>query len=736
MFGCFDPIRAVHRRASTRWLVIFGVGFLLVGPVHAETNLFLAHPRLLLDAPGVMQLRQRIATSPWAKIEWSSLETEARKSLGSAVTLPPRGGNWSHNYVCPTHGARLSQGKQIGAWQWEHRCPVGNHRLLGDPTKAALDFDGNAIAGLHGRWACESVDQGLVFQVTGNSQHVARAREILLAYAARYRTYPLHDNQGRTGSGGRVASQALTEASWLIEMAQGADLVWDTFSATEQEGLRAKLFQPALDEVLFKRAPSIHNIQCRINSAVGLVGYLFGDARLIARAIDDPKAGYCQQLAKGVLADGMWHEGSSGYHFFTIEGLWPLAEAARHCGRDLYGPKLQSMFDAPLELAMPDFSLPDFNDSGVVALSEQRRLYELAYARYHRPEYVPLLLGGERQGRMALLFGEAELAAAESKVLASHNSPASGYAIFRRGTAASAVWLGLKYGPHGGGHGHPDKNHFLLFARGQVLAPDGGTHAYGAALHKQWDQTTVAHNTLVVNQTNQLPTQGRSLAFGAEAGVEYSITDAGDIYSGVRFVRTVAMLTPDLIVFVDQVHSAQPATLDLSYHQFGVWTNLPAGQRWSPPPLPGYRYLKDATTRMLELGGKVLETSVRQDWQPTLVLAGGETTELITGYGPLKTTEQRVPWLLQRRRASATAFVWAIALDGAPVRLTVSDLRDPSGRRLDHADALGIAAQSGGRLWKLRVNPQARELEVGADNVRSRAALFHAEVTAAAEGTK
>ena len=497
-------------------------------------------------------------------------------------------------FVLP-HGARLTQGRKIGPWQWEHRCPVDNHVLRGDPSQAALDFDGNVISGAHFQLARQALDHGLVYQVTGAAPHAARAREILLGYAERYRSYPLHDNQGKSGRGGRIASQALTEASWLIEVAQAADLVWSTLSQTDRVTLQDKLLKPALEDVLFKRSPSIHNIQCRINSAIGLVGFLLGDEKLIARAIDDPVAGYWRQMAKGVLADGMWFEGSSGYHFFTVEGIWPLTEAALHCGRDLYGPELQSMFDAPLTLAMPDFALPNFNDSGVVSLPGRAPLYELAFTRYHNPAYVPLLAASDRRNRMALLWGASRLPTGRKQRLASCNSPDSGYAILQDGQSDAAVWLCLKYGPHGGGHGHPDKNHFILFAGGQVLAPDGGTHAYGSVLHRAWDQTTVAHNTLVVDETSQQRAQGQCLAFGTEAGVHYSVTDAGPIYPGVRFIRTAALLTPDLILFVDQVQGSQPATFDLSYHQFGKWTSLPRGEDWQPPAVPGYRYLKQAS---------------------------------------------------------------------------------------------------------------------------------------------
>src|SRR5690349_15996134 len=85
----------------------------------AQTNTLPPHPRLLLNADGIAQLKERIEGVPWAKASWQELKTNADKSLDRPVVLPPRGGNWSHNYVCPEHGARLKQGKLIGPWQWE-----------------------------------------------------------------------------------------------------------------------------------------------------------------------------------------------------------------------------------------------------------------------------------------------------------------------------------------------------------------------------------------------------------------------------------------------------------------------------------------------------------------------------------------------------------------------------------------------------------------------------------------
>lgn len=682
-------------------------------PCFAQIGALPPHPRLLLNSNGIAELRERIATAPWAKTSWDELKSSADKNRLKPVELPPRGGNWSHNYVCPIHGARLEQGRKIGPWQWEHICPVGHHILQGDPSKATLDFDGNAIAGIHANFAQQVLDDGLIFQVTGDPRYTARAREILLAYAEKYLSYPMHDNQGGTGKrGGRVASQPLTEATWLIALVQGADFVWATLGAEDRRAIEEKILRPALDEIIIPAKLGIHNIQCRQNSAIGLTGFLLGDQKLISLAIDDPKMGYRQQLAKGVNADGLWLEGSSGYHFFTIEGLWPLAEAARNCGVDLYDPKFKAMFDGPFALAMPNLILPNFNDSGYSPLRSQAAIYELAFARFRDAKYISLF--GKRDNRMALLFGATNLPAGEAiGETQSRNLTAGGYAILQQGAGTNATWLAAKYGPHGGGHGHPDKNSFILYAHGEVLAPDAGTHAYGSPLHAGWDKTTLAHNTLVVDEKSQEPAQGKCLAFGRTNGVDFSVTDAGPFYpdAKVRFTRTVALLATDLVVFVDQIQADAPHTFDLAYHHTGVWENLPAGEAWSPPSAPGYKYFTQ-TTRRSSAEGATLQTKLADGGSASVILAGSEPTEIITGYGIMKTTEDLVPMLLQRRRAQNTAFVWAVSLDGAPVELKVTDVQDADGKNMIRAEALLVEVSAGKMQRFFLVNPQQKKLAV------------------------
>ena len=624
-----------------------------VSPGRGET--LPAHPRLLFNADGIARLGKRIEQAPWSA-QWKNFRAGVDSALAQKLDIPPRAANWWHWYVCPKHGARLTTGKQIAPWQWEHVCPVDNEVLRGDPSSPDRDFDGCVISGNHDRYAREAQRAGIVYQVTREAKYAARTREILLAYAARYLSYPLHTTRGQQQiGGGRLTSQTLDESVWLIPMAQGADLVWDTLSEEDRRVLAEKLFLPAARDTILQHRMGIHNIQNWKNSAVGLTGLLLGDDALVRAAIDDADRGYRAQMARGVQPDGAWFEGAWGYHFYTLSAVWPLTEAARNCGIDLYGEPLRKMFLAPVQLAMPNGMLPAFNDSAEVNMRNE--LYELAWARYHDPSFAPGLAGATRRNDFALWFGADDPPPSAGAALGSRNSTASGYAILQRGEGAQATWLCLKYGPHGGGHGHPDKNNFILYSRGRVLFPDPGTRPYGSPLHNEWDKITLAHNTLVVDGASQAEATGKSLAFGDD----FSMTDAGNIYPGVRFIRTAVLVSESLVLFVDRITADKPHTFDLTTHVAGRWTNLPAGKA-----LTLYPHLQDTTTRPAP-DGMTLATD-----GPAIVLAGNEPTEVITATGVGKSTEDRIPMVIFRRTTQATTYVWAASLDGQPVKLEAS----------------------------------------------------------------
>ncbi|MBM3494441.1 MAG: alginate lyase family protein, partial [Armatimonadetes bacterium] len=499
------------------------------------------HPRLLVAQADLPALKDKIARNAWARRTLVSFRQKADAWLDRPVTLPSRGGQWSHWYSCKKHGARLRTDSPT-----RHICPIDGEVFTGYP------YDDVVLGREHDAYADAVRTLGLVYLLTDEPKYAAKARDILLAYADRYVSYPLHNNQGREAvGGGRVTSQTLNEAIWIIRMAQGADAIWDRLSEDDRAALKTKLFYPAVVDVIQKHRMGIHNIQCWKNSAVGLVGFLYDDPALIADAIDSAH-GFRAQMSKGVNADGQWWEGAWGYHFYTMDAVWPLTEAARNCGINLYGDEYKRMFVAPILLAMPDGKLPAFNDS-TTATAYGNVNYEIGYARYG-DRNIARAVGRARESLQSLVCGVASVPNAVETPIGSAEFPASGYTVLRSGPGTNSAWLCLKYGPHGGGHGHPDKNSFVLYAGSGVLAGDPGTAAYGVPIQSEWYRTTLAHNTIVVDESPQAAATGRAIAFAAQSDrFRGAICDAGSALAHLRFRRCALLLDDHVALFVDQI---------------------------------------------------------------------------------------------------------------------------------------------------------------------------------------
>jgi hypothetical protein len=656
----------------------------------------------MFDARDLQDLRRRMSEPAWAPV-WGKIHEATDRSVAEPVSLPPRGGNWGHFYVCPKHGTRLETGRELAPWQWEHRCPVDGATLASDPARPATDLDGVVIGQRHYAHARTIRNAGIAFRVTGDARYLRHARSLLLAYADAYRRYPYHEYvPGSRFGGGHVQSTVLDEAVWLIPMAQGADLIWDTLTEGERRDLADHLFLPAVREGLLPNTLGVHNIQCWKNTAIGLVGYLLGDRTLIGAAIDDPNQGFRQQMRQGVQDDGVWYEGAWGYQFYTLNALAPLVEAARHAGCNLYEEPLHRLYTAPLSLAMPNLRLPGFNDSDEV--DARNALYELAYARYKDPLFAAGI-PSDRTSEPALWYGLPQVPNAPAPALGSRNATTSGYAILQKGQGPDATWLCVKYGPHGGGHGHPDKNGFVLYARGRVVCPDAGIQPYGSPMHGEWNRTTVAHNTLVVDERNQEPATGKCLAFGDSGGVAYAMTDAGAIAPGVRHVRTACLLDENLVVFTDYVESSESHTWDIACHANGQWASSGQWPGWVGPGRNGYQHLRDMTVRPVA-GPMTLPLHLAPNWSGALVIAAGGPSQVMTGTGMTSRVMDRVPAAILRQTGKKATFVWSVALDGKVLP-----------RLAQSASAAGVTvdATAGKRHWRLTIDPTQAKVAVQTD---------------------
>jgi hypothetical protein len=278
------------------------------------------------------------------------------------------------------------------------------------------------------------------------------------------------------------------------------------------------------------------NIQSWINGAIAAVGFTLDDPALIHEAIDGP-IGFRHQMHQFVT-EGFWAEGAWGYQFYAMRPLTMTAQMAARKGINLWKqePNLVALFHSPLGVVLPDGRLPTFNDSGSPSLYEQDYLYEVAYAATSDPALLTVIESRQRSDREALLFGVEQLPKAAAPKLESVVFPEAGYATLRSTTNDLTVII--KFGPHGGPHGHYDKLNFILYSHGQTLAVDPGTHPYGLPIHREWDSMTVAHNTISVDQQRQSAATGKLLDWHVGDGGWQSSSISAPLRTASRTVLT------------------------------------------------------------------------------------------------------------------------------------------------------------------------------------------------------
>ena len=541
--------------------------------------------RLLTDDE-VARLRRR-RTEPAFAAAWAALEATAGGALAETLEVPAEGAGWYHDYFCLDHATELEYDP---ATPHAHRCPVDGRIFSGEPYDGAWRTLTNRrlVDGLHAA--------ALTWLVGGEERYAAHAAALLDDYAARY---PCYEPHGEHAGQGRCMGQSLDEATWSIPLAWAYDAVRDTLEPARRARIEDQLLRPAAEHLLTQLWRRIHNIECWHLAALATLGVVLDDDRFLELAFD-PDYGYVAQLREGVLEDGWWWEGSPTYHFYTLSAVLALVAALRHREPELVAqPRLKAMFDAPLGMARADLSLPATNDGWFDAaepgfLGRHAASYELACALWQDPAHAALLArvyAGDtpRDTVEALLYGPDALPAPQPPRIGSRLYPAIGYAVLRHaadgangdsGTGERERWLLLKYGPHGGGHGHPDKLALDLHAFGRRLSPDLGTPGYGIPLNRSWYRQTLSHNTVLIAGEPQPPATGTLVRFAtadergyavADARVEWP-ADALQPYAGVAARRCILWRPGEPTYFIDlvQVRCPVPRRIDLAWHHVGT----------------------------------------------------------------------------------------------------------------------------------------------------------------------
>ena len=668
-------------------------------------------PRMI-SSSRLERARSRSRT-PAFEPAYRRLRSEAESFLTAAAPLQPPDATagFYHDYFCPDHARQLGfdPGRPL-----VHVCPEDGREFTGEPYDAAWRwFVNNRLSTMAFRLA-------LLWRLDGDEACRARAHEILSGYARRYPRYegsqpPIPKTRaGRPVGGGRATFQSLDEAVWLIPLARAYDLLGESLDAGGRRQIESGLLRPAAEHLLRQRFLEIHNIECWHNAAIAAVSLCLDEPAWQRQTLDG-EFGFWRQLADGVDDDGLWWEGSSSYHFYTVAALVTQALILESADASLAAPasRLETMFGAAIQLVQPDGRLPATNDCwfsssllGDVChgVPPAAALYEIAHAWYGDPRFAWLLrqnyaAGRPRDSIEALLYGS-ELPAPRAAVsFGSGRLPDAGLTQLRStDPLAAQTCVLLKHGPHGGSHGHPDKLAISFYSGGHPTSPDLGTPGYGIALNDSWFRQTLSHNTVVVDGHSQPPAQGAVAAGrGDSAPSAWAAADAHvrwerEPYAGVAMRRTILQCAAaDYFVDVFTVACDRERTLDWVCRVDGDLLGTEGLAAGRPVPLSGdgYEHVDAAAfyapARSATTAGATPDA--RLDWQlpeahlSVFLPAETGTTTLVHGRVPHNPTSRTSDILLRRRPASTTTFVtlfhsWRAARRVArvePCELTVAD---------------------------------------------------------------
>lgn len=474
----------------------------------------------------------RSANTERGKQILDSLDNIVKYRLSFPMDVPTLEGGHTHDYFCPIHNCRFDfdwnkpnahHCKECGKdwsniakynWAWVGMGHYDNQRFLKVCT--------------------------YLYLATKNTKYAQFIKGLLLDYSSKYPTYISHNTKriplGRNS--GKMFAQSLDEAVFVSDAAIAYSIAKDIMTADEQRQIEKGYLMNCAE--LLCNSKGGGNWQVWHNSGLIAIGVAMENDSLIDIALNDPRHGYHAMNKQNILDDGWWNEGSPTYHFYPLQAMLLSAEAARCRGINLYDDKLYRMFASPAQAAYPDLMLPSHNDGWYgQTLLGCADMYELAYLRFGKEDLLNTLKRIyaviPRNSIESLMNDEEIVPDKKEHVRQSVNFPHIGFTALFSGN--NSVYL--KYGRHGGSHGHPDKLSIVIHDGQEEIVSDLGTTAYGVPDYKGWYKKTISHSTLSVDGEDQKSTTGKLVNFKADknGGIAEAVSDKA--YEGVIMHRKI-----------------------------------------------------------------------------------------------------------------------------------------------------------------------------------------------------
>lgn len=453
---------------------------------------------------------------------------------------------------------------------------------------------------------------GALYRLTGDKAYADHARDLLLEYAKLYPTLGGHP-AGRGQIPGRLFWQTLNDSVWVVYAVQGYDAIRDSLTPEQRDRIDNDVFR-RMASFLSHETPNnferIHNHATWAVAAVGMTGYVLRDRDLSDKALTglkkDGSAGFLTQVDQLFSPDGYYEEGPYYQRyalapFIIFAGAIDRNEPERGIFQRRDGVLLKAV-DTLIQSSYGGYFIP-INDAILDKGLDTEELVTGLAAAYARTQDAGLLSIAQRQGRTLLspeglkvaeaaASGAAQPYAFRSVLLSDGPDGTRGALAIIRAGEEDGQALVQKATAMGMGHGHFDKLNWLFYDNGRTVVTDYGAARFlnieakagGVYLpeNASWAKTTVAHNTLVVNERSQFGGDWRLgeahapeiLFFDKAAGAQVMSARQTGAYDGVAFTRTQALVEhPELglpvVIDLLRVSGDRPARYDLPLHYNG-----------------------------------------------------------------------------------------------------------------------------------------------------------------------
>jgi len=488
------------------------------------------------------------------------------------------------------------------------------------------------------------------------------------------------------------------------------------------------------------------------------------------------RGGFEFQMTSGVQDDGWHQEGATNYHLLILRYYAMAAAACHNWGINLYDAqfplRFQSMieqgtaFEGYLGMSFDKWGPPGKShrslrgmfdglvaamdhDGVVLANNDSRRhraydVFEQAYAHYLDPKYAWVAeQGGRREyvslddtgqtGWRQLLYGVPTLPDVADPRGGSACLRNVGLGVLRSQSPGrepnEQITAVLKWGTHGGWHGHFDRLSLLSLERyGHALyAPMAGFDGYMRDQYKMWDQASASHNMVVVDEKMQEAAPGKVRMFQQQPGLQVCVAETkarwcqvpdwmkfyppkvGDnlLATGVNFdksderilQRRLLAVTDDYVIVADYLQGSDEHSYDWLLHLSGL-QSIEAARRTfcsqqdqaSVERVSSYRYFTNCQWHDIEspsvarFDDDTVKTHVHLAWPPS---AEEMTAHIPPGRTPAETEKQRRGVLLYRTRGTTARFVAILEPHRGAPRVQSVEARS--------ADEYRVKLQDGGR---------------------------------------